>query len=216
MDTPSPDKHPYAIVSRLPSSGYDISDSSPDLSEDERQGILDNALPSGSGAWVHYKKAHGLKVFHTKDKSKIAVSHFQITEEHDPSGREGLLYTKVELIPQTDYVPYLSAIYADLLTKANLMDDNLPDLSMPVYQRLLYRLRFGQQLIFSFPYETPQQWDYAAAAIVKLVLQKLGNITPFSTLSLYPDKEAALVLMPLQEAQKHNIPSIPIPLPAKR
>lgn len=195
-----------------PQEGYKITKSSGNFTSQELTRIERQAFPASgknvTSQWQYYKKASGLKVF-SINRHEIAVSKYYIKPEKDINGRSGIIFAHVDLIPKNLYRDYLKAIYEQTLQGLNLQDKDIQKLTIPTARRLMSMLTKNKH-IFTHPYESPNQWHYAEATLLKMILTDHID-SSFATMTLAPDSDVQIVVIPQKEVARNRIPSMSIP-----
>jgi hypothetical protein len=188
--------------------GYNFTSPTHGYSDAILKAIWRSAMPRGQG-WAAYDGAHALKTF-VLDDGRVAVSDVVVTGERDESGRGGIRRAEIRVMYPGAYGEYLkdrlsrypAAVQAavarrpSLTQRAQLLDRSLP------------RLRGSAQIVLAHPYTTPENWQVVEALVIKLALSpllllgRLAQIVPFTTLALDARDEQELVALPADKAAR--------------
>lgn len=185
--------------------GYNFTSSTKGFSDDILKVIWRNAIPRGQG-WGSYEGARSLKCF-MLEGGGVALSDVTVTDQRDESGRGGIRRAVIDVLPVSSALDYLErrfhhypeAVQEQAEKKLNF--GLRTRLSMP-------RPNKNPQIILSYPYSTPADWEVVEAMVVKFSLNMRRKINPFTTLALDYREESRLVVLPQDRAQR--IDDIPV------
>jgi hypothetical protein len=190
--------------------GYNFTSPTNGYRDETLKHIWRNAMPRGQGWGVDvYRGARSLKSFWLDD-GRVAVSEVTVTDMRDESGRGGIRRAVIDVLRPADWHDYLrdrqralpSTAVAPIARKPNLRQNQ------QIVNRTLPRCRGECQIVLSYPYRQPDDWQTIEALVLKIVLspalalKRQGGVVPFTTLALDHHGESLLVLLPEEKARQ--------------
>lgn len=179
---------------RPPTNGFDRS---------TLDAVWRGAMPRGQGWGTEaLAGARSLKSFPVGSRT-MALSTVVVTGQRDELGRGGIRRAEIDLIPAGEYPARLAERIAALPPAA--VDAAGGQMGGYLWQRVVDRvlLRGGRQVVLSYPYRSPEDWQIVEGLILRLVtspgvrmFEGWGPLTPFTTLALGRGDEGRVVGMP--------------------
>jgi hypothetical protein len=200
-----------------PRRGYNITSPTHGLSEDLSKLIWRTAMPRGQG-WGAYIGARSLKHFPLNDHL-CALADVQVTDQADESGRRGIRRAEIEVMTHIQMVEHLLGRLQAYPPAVQSRLDKLPSVNQwrQIIDHSLPKMRRDAQVILTHDYR-PEIWPLMEALVIKLALSKrlmlkrTGKTAAFTTLTLDPREEMALIAMPTTQMSEKTPDTISIRL----
>lgn len=193
--------------------GYNFTSSTQGFSDSTLNLIWRSAMPRGQGWGANgtYTGAKSLKCFSLAD-GRFAASDVTVTDLRDESGRGGIRRAVIDVLPDADYGDYLRDRLAAFPPAVHEAIAHKPSLwqRKQIFDRTLPKMGKDAQLVFTYPYTSPVDWQAAEALVLKMILAPLsplkrwGRVVPFTTLALDYHDESAVVILPSDRAERLN------------
>jgi hypothetical protein len=182
--------------------GYDFTSSTSGYDDTTLKTVWRMAMPRGQG-WADYVGARSLKCFPIDDR-RLALSEVTVTDQQDESGRRGIRRAEVRVLYAEACAAYLRERLHDY---PGPIQSRLARLPTPLqWATILKRTmplvgRGQQQLVLTHAYDL-DWWAVVEGVIIKLALalqvglRRHNGVVSFTTLTLDPREEMALVGLP--------------------
>lgn len=193
--------------------GYNFTSSTQGFSDATLNFIWRSAMPRGQGWGANgtYTGAKSLKCFSLED-GRFAISEVTVTDLRDESGRGGIRRAVIDVLPDAAYsddlrkrlVAFPPTVQAAIASKPSLWQRK------QILDRTLPKMNKMPQVVLSYPYTSPADWQFAEALVLKMILAPLsplkrwGRVIPFTTLALDYRDESPVVVLPADRAERLN------------
>jgi hypothetical protein len=190
--------------------GYNFTSPTQGYDEETLKRIWRTAMPRGQG-WAEYVGARSLKCF-PLDERRLVLSDVTVTDQTDESGRRGIRRAEVRVMFAEECAAHLRQRLRSYPAQVERELSRLPTAGQwaQVVGRVMPLMGKGQpQLILTHPFDRPR-WQVMEGVIIKLALalqvglKRYSGVVPFTTLTLDPREEMALVGVPASSAALGN------------
>lgn len=180
------------------------------LSESTRRKVAALAVPWGTG-WAFYPDAECFKGL-SIDEYLNAVSYTVVSRESDCSGKPGVLYTQVVILPSDQYVYVLrEGNIRRLFDSPRPRECKSGEAIQFSLSQLLYRYELGAKvsspIILAYPYhpQLPDAWqdvEFLMLRVIGSLRDEEIRLTSFCTFSLSTREHVKFLALPKQHLMR--------------